>query len=410
MYEILRQRSEGVTNAVVDLTRDLIRTPSLSLSERGVSDVVVRSLHESRAFDRVLSDEVGNVLGVQFGVEPGPTVLLLSHQDTVAVEAPDAWAHPPYGAVLDDGQVYGVGAADCKGGMAAQIEAAIVLRRSLLPLRGNLVVAATVAEENGVGIGIRHLLRKTLPDLDLVPEYAILGEPTDLGLYYGHDGWAGIDLHIEGRDLFQVVDAGHAIHADLGPAPLDPAVRPAKENVQVGPPRVLGVNGHSRAVVPVQCRILRGEALADVLERFRSRAAVTARATGSVGVEVELSEESQELYTGVKRTAKRLSTPWSTDPFSALPRRAHHALGAAQCRRRAGEWTLARLGMGTAGSTLVNEFHIATIGYGPGHEELAHARNEHVDLAQVHETVFGTAAIVHGLIGVPVYGWSADEI
>ncbi len=410
MYDLLRQRHEGVANAVLDLTRDLVRIPSLSRAERGVSERLIRAMHESRAFDRVLGDEVGNVVGVEFGIEPGPALLLLSHQDTVAADAPDAWSRSPYAATADDGAIFGLGAADCKGGMAAQLYAAVILRRSLLPLRGALVVAATVAEENGVGVGIRHLLERTLPDLGLVPEYAILGEPTDLGIYYGHDGWVGLEIHVEGRDLFQVVDAGDAIRRDLGPAAAASPATVARAMIDVGSPRVVGQNGRSRAVVPVERRILRGESLGDVVEQVRSRAAVSAQATGRVGVEVAVAEERQELYTGVERRTQRLATPWTTDPFGALPRRAYQALGAAACGRRTGEWTLSRLGMGTAGSTLVNDFKIATIGYGPGEEELAHARDEHVAVEKIRESVLGTAAMAQSLIGVPVYGWSADEI
>ncbi len=410
MYELLRQRNEGVANAVLDLTRDLMKIPSPSRAERGVSERVIRAMHESRAFDRVLCDEVGNAVGVQFGIEPGPALLLLSHQDTVAADEPDTWSRPPYAATTEGGEIFGLGAADCKGGMAAQLYAAVILRRSLLPLRGALVVAATVAEENGVGVGIRHLLERTLPELDLIPEYAILGEPTDLGIYYGHDGWVGLDVHVEGRDLFQVVDAGDAIRRDLGPAAPATPTALARAMIEVGAPRVVGSNGRSRAVVPLERRILRGESLGDVIEQVRARAAVSAQTTGRVGVEVEVAEESQELYTGVKRQTRRLASPWTTDPFGPLPRRAYQALGAAECSRRTGEWTLSRMGMGTAGSTLVNDFQIPTIGYGPGEEELAHARNEHVAVEKVRETVFGTAAMAQSLIGVPVYGWSADEI
>ena len=48
--------------------------------------------------------------------------------------------------------------------------------------------------ENGASIGVRGLIEQTLPELKLKPDYAILGEPTGLGLYYGHDGWIEVDL------------------------------------------------------------------------------------------------------------------------------------------------------------------------------------------------------------------------
>ena len=112
---------------------------------------------------------------------------------------------------MRDDVLHGLGASDCKAGLAAQIYAGALLKRSLLPLRGNLVVAATVSEERGGSPGLRHLMRDTLPSLDIQPDYAVLGEPTALSIYYGHDGSATFEVLIEGPDSFQVNDATHAV-------------------------------------------------------------------------------------------------------------------------------------------------------------------------------------------------------
>jgi len=66
--------------------------------------------------------------------------------------------------------------------------------------------------------------------------------------------------------------------------------------------------------------------------------------------------------------------------------------------------------MGTAGGVLTRDFNIATVGYGPGEEAMAHSPNESIDLNKLSECVYGTAAIVHSLIGIPVFGWTSDEI
>ena len=79
-------------------------------------------------------------------------------------------------------------------------------------------------------------------------------------------------------------------------------------------------------------------------------------------------------------------------------------------RGRPGKWQLGRSGMGTAGGVLVKEFDVPTIGYGPGLEEQAHAADECVEMDKLAEAVYGTALIAHSLIGVPVFGWTCDEI
>jgi acetylornithine deacetylase/succinyl-diaminopimelate desuccinylase-like protein len=64
--------------------------------------------------------------------------------------------------------------------------------------------------------------------------------------------------------------------------------------------------------------------------------------------------------------------------------------------------------MGTAGSILTKRFNIPTIGYGPGLEEAAHSENEYVETDKITEAILGTSSIVHSLVGVPVFGWTAD--
>ncbi len=66
--------------------------------------------------------------------------------------------------------------------------------------------------------------------------------------------------------------------------------------------------------------------------------------------------------------------------------------------------------MGTAGGVLVNQFHVPAIGYGPGSEDTCHVPNESVSVARVREAIYGTAAMAHSLVGVPVCGWTIDEI
>ncbi|MBM4088346.1 MAG: M20/M25/M40 family metallo-hydrolase, partial [Planctomycetes bacterium] len=203
MYTLLAARNRGLQAEALEFARDLIRTPSPSQHEHAVARLVADRMG-TLGFDRVLTDEFGNVVGILFGRQTQPTVMLNAHMDTAEAGESAAWSTSAHAGDVRDDVLYGLGASDCKAGLAAQIYAACLLKRSLLPLRGNLIVAATVSEEQGGSLGLRHLMRDTLPSLGLQPDFVVLGEPTSLSIYYGHDGSAMFEVVIDGPDRFQV--------------------------------------------------------------------------------------------------------------------------------------------------------------------------------------------------------------
>jgi acetylornithine deacetylase/succinyl-diaminopimelate desuccinylase-like protein len=407
MYGILRDKSEGLSAAVVEFAGKLIALPSPSLKEEKAARLV-ETMMVHAGYDRVHRDPVGNVVGVMRGREGSPGLLLMSHMDTMTATGGKPWAESPTSGTVHDGRLWGLGAADCKAGLAAQIFAGCLLKRSLLPLRGNLVVAATVAEENGCSIGARRLVEKTLKELEVRPDYVILGEPTDLGLYYGHDGWMELELTVEGANPFQVGDAAKAVYDDIAHgAPEDGE---SVEEMSLQQPRFEEVGGMRRATMQMRRRLTSPEHAVEVIRQVEHGAQLIAQSMGTVAVEVAVRQERQQLYTGQTTVVRRLTNAWATDPFNPLMERSRQALAAAGCVVRPGKWQLGRLGMGTAGSMLVNEFHLPTIGYGPGEEAQAHAPNESVAVDRVVEAMYGTAAIAHSLVGIPVFGWSSDEI
>ena len=400
MYTILRNKNEGLQRDVLAFAEALVRTPSVTGDEAKVAELVESKMHEI-GYDKVFRDEADNVVGVMIGREADPTVLLNCHLDTVKPSG----SNPAH---IESGKLFGTGAADCKGGLAAQVFTGALLRRSLLPLRGNLVVAATVAEENGCSAGVRALMGRTLPALGLKPTFAILGEPTRLGLYYGHDGWMEMDVTVAGPNPFHVEDAAKAIFADLSAG--ENGSRPQLEEAFIARPRYESFGGCRRATIPVTRRLGFGEDAGNVMSQFRHDAVLVAQASGAVAVDVAVRKETRRLHNGYTTTVQHIAHAWAIDPFHPLMTRARQSLAAADCEVRPGKWELGRLGMGTAGSVLVQDFDVPVIGYGPGLEEQAHAAGEFVETAKITEAVYGTTAVVHGLIGIPVSGWTSDEI
>ena len=149
---------------VVALTRDLVRIPSVirpgdpAATEAAVAAFVQQWL-QKEGFD-VEVHEVApgrpNVLGIYGEKGAGKSLLLEGHTDVVTEGDPAHWTHPPFGAELVDGRIYGRGTADMKSGLAAAMVAAAAIKRSGTRLGGRLVVGALVDEEGDM-IGARHL-------------------------------------------------------------------------------------------------------------------------------------------------------------------------------------------------------------------------------------------------------------
>ncbi|QBH11835.1 hypothetical protein DO021_15870 [Desulfobacter hydrogenophilus] len=400
MYELLRMKNEGLREGVMAFAQELIDTPSPSWGEHELADKVARQM-EVLGYHHVYRDTIGNVIGVIHGHEHNSTLLLNSHMDTHQTGEANQMH-------IEGDRIYGAGASDCKGGLAAQVFAGALLMRSLLPLRGTLVVTASVAEENGASTGVRTLMDQTLPEMGLLPDYAILGEPTNLGLYYGHDGWIEMDINIQGADPFQVDDAAGRIyqrfeaqtgraHSGVHEVAIQAPVFPRESEGRIA---VLRAAKRIQAADQAQRVLAETERDIDLLIQHRS----------SVTVSVGICREQQVSCTGHKMQVQHVTNAWATDPFDPLIDRSRQVLAAAGSPSRPGKWRLGRLGMGTAGATLLNEYNIPTIGYGPGNEKQAHRPDEWVDGKHVVQGVYGTAAIAHGLIGFPVCGWTSDEI
>jgi acetylornithine deacetylase len=128
-----------------------------------------------------------NVIGVLEGGEPGRTLMLCGHVDTVGVDGMSA----PFDPVERGGRLYGRGSQDMKGGVAAMVDAARLARDRGFH-KGRLIVAAVVDEEYA-SLGADVLVTKWRADA------AIVTEPTDLQIGVGHKGFAWAEIDTRGR-------------------------------------------------------------------------------------------------------------------------------------------------------------------------------------------------------------------
>lgn len=121
----------------------------------------------------------------------GRPVLLEAHQDTVPV---DGMTVPPFGAEVRNGRLYGRGACDVKGGMAAMLAAMERLARERPRGAASVAAAFTVDEESGF-TGVRRLAR----ELPAGAAFAVVAEPTRLEVVVAHKGLVRWRIRTRGR-------------------------------------------------------------------------------------------------------------------------------------------------------------------------------------------------------------------
>src|SRR5258707_3031009 len=172
-----------------------------------------------------------SVLGRLSGTEGGRSLMLNAHCDTVGVSG----MPEPFSGETRDGKLYGRGAYDMKGSLAACMDAARILASRPGQLRGDVLVAAVADEEYG-SIGTADLCGKVKVD------GAIVTEPTALDVCLAHKGYLWIEVEIAGRaahgSRFQLgLDANMKMGAFLCElAKLERELRARPAHPLVGPP------------------------------------------------------------------------------------------------------------------------------------------------------------------------------
>ncbi|WP_455367804.1 M20 family metallopeptidase [[Eubacterium] cellulosolvens] len=138
------------------------------------------------------------------GTGGGKSMLLLGHIDTVPAEPLDAWTHNPFGGEVEDGKIYGRGAADMKGGVGMMIKALDFIQQAGVKLKGDVQVWTVNDEEVGLmgtfSLADKFLVEKKLHvDAVMDPECTGLEVVTALrGIMFGKMTIKGVTGHAEG--------------------------------------------------------------------------------------------------------------------------------------------------------------------------------------------------------------------
>jgi succinyl-diaminopimelate desuccinylase len=392
------------TSLVLQIAQELIRCPSVTGpgAEKEVAAVFAHILErECDVPSELISAQPGrpNVIATVAGDQPGPTLLLTGHLDVVPVMELD-WTYPPFEAELIEGELWGRGSTDMKGGLAALTAAFIGTVRAGGPARGSLLIAATVDEEGGGVWGLPWLVSEgKFNGLD----YAIVAEPAGVdsdfdrlpiatrGSAYAQitvttgGGHASLGRSLGTHAVSVACSLQQAIETDFRPLPLEHWAFPDGPTVTAGE---LFTGGQRLGELPrtaeftVNCRLLPGAESDTFLSELREF--LEPLVPNGCSVEVDFVADILSWAPGMDLAR--------THPFATAALDAVHTAGYKNTE-------FGGFPAFSEGSFLAARGVPTLPGLGPGALVRAHLPDERVDLAALEASVTIYEAIIQDLLG-----------
>ncbi len=386
---------------LIEFCRDLIREPSPSGAEGAVAARVAERL-KAMGCDAVWVDPYGSVVGQVKGTGGGPSILFDGHLDTVPVSNPEQWPHNPFGGEIADGRIYGRGASDMKGAVAAMVYAVGTLAGKSARPAGDVYFCGSVQEEIFEGIGLGKVMEQVRPD------FVVIGEASELNLKIGQRGRAEIIVQAKGK-------TAHSANPKLGvnavyrilPALLAVRSMPLGQHPVLGDAiieltDIISSPYPGASVVPDLCRatfdrrLLVGETPESVLGAINESLSALPAEDGQAVAEARLAVDTTRCYTGETIGGERFFPAWVFGPETPLVQEALAAL-----RGLGQNPGITTYSFCTNGSHSAGIAGVPTIGYGPSRENQAHVVDEYVEIEQLERATAGYLAIAARVARLP---------
>lgn len=375
-----REREEKV----IALCQELIRAQSYSGQENKVAEVLKKNFKEM-GFDDVIIDGYGNIIGHIKGNRPGKKILFDGHIDTVPVTNPDEWTHPPFGAEINDGKIYGRGATDMKGAVAAMVCAAANFAKDCKKdFAGDIYVAGVVHEECFEGVASRAISQRVKPD------YVIIGEASELNLKIGQRGRGEIIIETFGKPCHSA-NPEKGINAVYKMAQVIEAIRTLEpthhEVLGDGILELTDIKSSpypGASVVPEYCRatydrrLLVGETKESVLAPINELLEEMMKKDPQLKVKASYSVGKEMCYTGNEIEGERFFPGWLFDKDEEFVQAVYNELN-----KMGYNPSITQYNFCTNGSHYAGEAKIKTLGLGPSRENLAHTVDEYIEIEQL---------------------------
>jgi acetylornithine deacetylase/succinyl-diaminopimelate desuccinylase-like protein len=309
------------------------------------------------------------------------------HVDTIPLHSADSWQHDPFGAEIDDGYLYGLGASDMKGPVATFIHGLARLKGDPR-LTGCVYAVASIAEEMTEGASVSRSFDGRAID------WCVIAEATGLQVATAQRGRAKVEVEIRGRGV-HAANAWAGVNAAGVAADLVIAARglPRGHHPVLGERDINLIDIHSEPypsvnVIPSWClarfdvRFIPGQSRESLLDEFRGLLPADADA------DVRYFEAEWETYVGERYSVPEYSAAWETEP--------DHPLVVASLAATGAETTAYQFC--TNGSYFAGDRGIPTIGYGPSLPAEAHTVDERIPLDHLEAAADGYHRIAAALL------------
>jgi acetylornithine deacetylase len=389
---------------------ELVAIPSVTGDEFAIQDVVARMVAEAGMTVERLEVPIAEILdhpgypgtevdrttlpivaGRLTGSSPGPRLMLVGHVDVVPPGDPETWTTPAFEPAVRDGNLYGRGACDMKGGVVAALEACRLVADH--DFAGEIVFVAVPSEEDGGTGALAAILRGYTGDA------CVITEPTNMDIVTAHGGAITFTLDIPGK-------AAHASMRREGASALDhlgylvEALRndemvrnaaethPLMQAIGLPYPTIIGqVEGGNWASTVMDRVVAHGRYGVKLGQNCDGAADDLRKAIDAAAAEHEFLATAPP---GVTVWGGRFDS--SSVPLDhPLPRAIQDASETSGHRRP----ELVGAPYGADMRLFINQGSTPTVMYGPGDVRVAHAADEHVPLGEVAECAEVLATWLH---------------
>lgn len=390
MSDVLRLARE-LEAGHIQFLQDVVAMP-LGSGEEGPVIARIKQEMASIGYDEIKIDKLGNLYG---RLGNGPRTLVIDgHCDVVAIGNRANWNVDPTGGEILDGQLYGRGACDQKGGLTSAIYAAAVLKQAGMPDDLTVWVVASIMEEDCEGLCWKYIVEEE----GMTPDAVLITEPTNLNIYRGHRGRLEMKVQVDGISSHgSAPERGE--NAIYKMAPLIKEIEALHPSLKYddflgkGSITVTDVRSTSPSLCAVadSCtihldrRLTAGETIKSSLAEIEALPSFK-----HAGAKAWVPDYAVPSYTGHNYSMQSYFPTWVLDkrhPVLVAAIATYESLfGSAP---KVDKWTFSTNGVGIMGL-----YGIPTLGFGPGDETYAHAPNECIPVDHLHKAVAFYAAFV----------------